>query len=94
MFVKVKVVVGIDSSAGWSSFQAGKSPCLTGRRCNGLGYYVLSLKGRLFHQDMIRLQGMSPNALDFSDLSESEIRQAAGNSKSASVLARVLSRGL
>ena len=72
----------------------GKSPCLTRSRCNGLGDYVLSSKRRLFREDVIRLQGMNPNALEFSDLSESEIRQAAGNAMSANVLVRILSRGL
>lgn len=91
---KFPVVVDIDSSEGWSTFQVGKSPCLTRSRCNGLGYYVLSEKRRLFHEDMIRLQGMNPNALDFLNLSEAEIRQAAGNAMSANVLVRILSRGL
>ena len=75
-------------------FRWGESPCLTRSRCNGLGDYILSEKRRLFHEDMIRLQGMNPNALDFLNLSDAEIRQAASNTMSANVLVRILSRGL
>ena len=91
---RTPVVVDMDSSDGWSSFQVEKSPCLTRTRCAGLGYYVLSSKRRLFHEDMIRLQGMNPKRLDILDMSDTDIRRAAGNAMSANVVARILSCGL
>ena len=87
-------IIDIGCSASYRTYRVGASPTLTASRCCHLGYFCTSLKRQLSVEELMRLQGADPRALDTSETSQTAMGRIVGNAMSINVISKVLEQAL
>ena len=90
---KDAIIVDIDASPAFLRWNQDIAPCLTRKR-GSMGMWVSCLDRRLCVSEMLRLQGLSPDLVQWekAKVSRSKMGGACGNAMSCNVLERLLPR--
>jgi site-specific DNA-cytosine methylase len=90
------LVIDLHAGQNFQHWTRGYTPCLTAARCKSKGYYVTRLSRCLTIADMLLLQGMRSDRIDWRSLNvpEGSFGHMIGNSMSVNVLERLLPRVL